>query len=128
MIKDYSVFFIKLLLITAAVMGIHYYIYSIFFEDLTLYFPIWTIYAFNAVMVAGVYAFISYRVSKGSKNAFNLFLALTVVKMILVLIFLLPVFAGKTANVMPEVSNFFVAYFVLLTFEVLSLNIFFKNM
>ncbi len=128
MIKAYGIFLVKLILLTAVLTGIHYYIYSIFFETLSLYFPIWTIYAFNAVMVAGVYAFISYKVAQGSKNVFNLFLGLTVVKMVLVLIFMLPIFAGKTANVMPEVSNFFIAYFLLLTFEVLSLNNFFKNM
>lgn len=128
MIKAFAVFFVKLLLFTAAIMGIHYYIYANFFSDINLHFPLWSVYGFNAVMVAGVYAFISYRVSQGSKNAFNLFLSLTVVKMVLVLIFLLPVFAGKTENTIPEVSNFFVAYFLLLSFEVLSLNNFFKKL
>lgn len=123
-----GVFLIKLIAFTAAVMGIHYYIVLTLFEDLQLYFPIWSIYLFNAVMVACVYSFIAYRASQGSKNVFNLFLSLTVVKMVLIIIFLLPVFMGKTDNVMPDTTNFFLAYFVLLGFEVLSLNYFFKKL
>lgn len=126
--RQIGLFLIKLLTFTAAVMGIHYYIVLTLFEDLTLYFPIWSIYLFNMVMVACVYAFIAYRVAKGSKNAFNLFMSLTVVKMVLIIIFLLPVFMGKTENVMPDTTNFFLAYFILLGFEVLSLNNFFKKL
>ena len=112
MVRQISIFLVKLIAFTAAVMGVHYYIVLTLFEDLTLYFPIWSIYLFNAVMVACVYSFISYRASKGSKNVFNLFLSLTVIKMVLIIIFLLPVFMGKTENVMPDTTNFFLAYSV----------------
>lgn len=126
--QQIGIFLLKLIAYTAVVMGIHYYISETVFEDVEYYFPIWTVYLFNAVMVACVYAFIAYRVSQGSKNVMNLFLSLTVVKMVLIIIFLLPVFMGKTDNPMPDTVNFFLAYFVMLGFEVYSLNNFFKKL
>lgn len=126
--QQIGIFILKLIVFAAAVMGIHYYIVNTVIEDLTMYFPIWVIYVFNAIMVACVYSLIAYKVSKGGKNVFALFLQLTGVKMILIIIFLLPVFTGKVDNVMPDTLNFFMAYFVLLGFEVLSLNNFFKKL
>ena len=45
-----------------------------------------------------------------------IFLVLTLVKMVLSLVFLLPLFVEKLDNVVPEVINFFISYFIFLIF------------
>jgi hypothetical protein len=42
----------------------------------------------------------------------------TLAKMILALVFLLPVLIGETENAKTEVLNFFIPYFIYLAFEV----------
>ncbi len=120
-------FAVKLLVYSGILFGIHYYIFATFFQDLELYFPLWTIYLFNFVLVLGVFGIIAYLVNKGSQKGYQLFLILTVVKMVLAIVFLLPVIGGKSANSVIDVSNFFIPYFLFLGFEIFSLNNFFKN-
>ena len=125
--KDFQGFVLKLIGFAALLLGVHYYIFHIFFSELDLYFPLWSIYAFNAFMVFAVYSIINYKVSNGSDKILSLFLSLTMVKMVLAIIFLLPIFAGKSQHVVTEVLNFFIPYFLFLLFEILLLDKFFKN-
>lgn len=127
MSKDYRNFLISLIGFTALLLGVHYYIFFNFFNEYLLYFPLWSIYLFNAVLVFIVYTLINYKVSGGDTKVYQLFLTLTVIKMILAVIFLLPIFLGKSENPKVEVFNFFIPYFLLLIFEIISLNKFFKN-
>jgi hypothetical protein len=127
MLKDIRNFFIGLLGFTAVLAATHYYIISLFFSETTLYFPIWTIYLFNFTLVGIVYAIIRIKNNKGKLNAFSLFLLLTLVKMVLAVIFLLPLFSGRSNDSTLEVFNFFIPYFFFLTFEIISLNNFLKN-
>lgn len=119
-------FTLGLLLFSGILAGIHYYIFYNFFTEIELYLPIWGIYLFNAVMVFLVYAIINYKVSQGSDKAYRLFLSASIVKMLLALIFLLPVFLGNTAHPKVEVVNFFIPYFLFLVYEIMGLNKFFK--
>jgi hypothetical protein len=126
MIKEAFSFIIKLLLYTLFLFAIHYYILSQFFDG-KLHFPIWTIYTFNAVLVLLVYLFITYKNKQGSKKMYQLFLTLTVIKMFLAIIFLLPLFLGKSEHAQLEVINFFIPYFLFLGFEIFSLNKFLQK-
>ena len=119
-------FTLKLLGISVLLYAVHYYIFFNFFSEANLYLPLWSIYAFNAVLVFAVFSFISYKVSKGSEKALSLFLTLTLVKMVLAIVFLLPLFTGKSEFIKTEVINFFLPYFVFLAFEIYHLNKFFK--
>lgn len=120
-------FILKLFAFSALLAGIHYYIFYIFFSEILLYLPLWVIYLFNAALVLIVYVVISYQVSKGNENSYRLFLLLTLAKMALAIVFLLPLFAGKSSNAVIEVINFFIPYFLFLAFEIFSLNKFFTN-
>lgn len=126
--KDSLSFLIKLLLFSTILCGVHYYMVYNFLAESVLYFPLWTIYLFNAVMVFVVYFIVSYKVSNGSDKAFQIFLGLTSVKMLLAIIFLLPVFMGKAENKTLEAFNFFIPYFFFLGFEIFALNKFFQNL
>ena len=126
MIKEAASFIIKLFIFTLFLFGIHFYILSQFFEG-TLYFPIWTIYTFNAVLVFLVFIIITYKSKQGSKKMYQLFLGLTILKMFLAIVFLLPLFLGKSNHAQLEVVNFFIPYFVFLGFTIFSLNNFLQK-
>ena len=125
--KDGLNFIIKLLALTALLCGVHYYIFLNFFSEIELYLPIWSIYAFNGVLVLLVFLFINHKVSNGSKNVLNIFLVLTTVKMLLAIVFLLPLFLGKAENSKIEAFNFFIPYFFYLAFEIASISDFLKK-
>lgn len=126
MTKETIRFIGRLIVFTAILFAIHYYILSQLFEG-KLYFPIWTIYAFNAVLVFVVYSVLRFKASQGSKKLYQLFLGLTIIKMILAIIFLLPLFFGKSEHSQLEVINFFMPYFLFLGFEIFGLNKFLQK-
>ena len=125
--KETQGFILKLIALTGLLCAVHYYIFLTFFSEMDLYFPIWSIYAFNCVLVLIVYGIINYNVSKGSEKAYQLFLILTMIKMALIIVFLLPLFTGKSEHKQTEVINFFVPYFFFLAFEIFSLNKFLQK-
>lgn len=124
--KETSSFIIQLLLFTALLFGVHYYILSQFFEG-ELYFPIWTIYMFNSVLVFVVFSVLRFKSKQGSKKMYELFLGLTMLKMGLAIVFLLPLFFDKSDHSQLEVINFFIPYFLFLAFEIFSLNKFLQK-
>lgn len=124
--KETSSFIIQLLFFAALLFGVHYYILSQFFEG-ELYFPIWTIYMFNAVLVFVVFSVLRFKSKQGSKKMYELFLGLTMLKMGLAIVFLLPLFFGKSNHSQLEVINFFIPYFLFLAFEIFSLNKFLQK-
>lgn len=125
--KELNTFILQLLALSVILIGIHYYIFHVFFSEVNLYLPIWSIYLFNIVLVVAVFGIIFYQVSKGSQKSYTIFLVSTLIKMTLAIVFLLPLFAGKSENAVTEVINFFIPYFLFLAFEIYSLNKFFKN-
>jgi hypothetical protein len=118
---------IKLIGFAVLLWGIHYYIFLNFFSEVSLYLPLWSIYVFNAVTVCIVYVIINYKVSRGSEKGYNMFLMLTIGKMALAVVFLLPLISGKSTVPITEAINFFIPYFVFLTYEIIALNKFLKN-
>jgi hypothetical protein len=124
--KETISFVTRLLIFAALLFGIHFYIITQFFEG-NLYFPIWSIYIFNAALVFGVFLILNYKATQGSKKMYQLFLGLTLLKMILAIVFLLPLFFGKSEHTQLEVINFFIPYFLFLTFEIFSLNKFLQK-
>ena len=126
MTKETGSFIVKLLIFTAFLFAIHFYILSQFFDGV-LHFPLWTIYAFNAVLVFLVYSILNYQYNKGSKKMYQFFLGLTMMKMVLAVIFLLPLFFGKSNDPQLEVINFFIPYFLFLGFEIFGLNKFLQK-
>lgn len=104
--------------ITIILLGIHYYIYTYFLDSIELMLPIWTVYAFHFVVVVLIYSFINYKYTSGGTEIFNLFMILTFLKMILAVVFLLPVLLSALENKAPDVLNFFIPYFIYLGLEV----------
>jgi hypothetical protein len=74
-----------------------------------------------------VFAIINHKVATDDSQIYNTFLILTITKMALAIVFLLPIFLGKSENSTTEVINFFVAYFLFLGFEIKMLDKFLKD-
>ncbi len=124
--KEISSFLIRLISFSVFLFLIHTYIIYQFFNG-QLYFPIWTIYIFNAVLVCIVYFILNYKVKQKSESILNFFLGLTLLKMGLAIVFLLPLFFGKSDHSQLEILNFFIPYFLFLAFEIFSLNKFLQK-
>ena len=120
--------FIGLLaILSLLLLGIHYYIFYYFAGATETMLPIWTVYSFHFVVVLLVYSLINYRHSAGKTEVFNTFMLLTFVKMILALVFLLPVLLSELQNKTPDVLNFFIPYFIYLGLEVWTVTNFLKE-
>lgn len=120
-------FLLKLILFTLLLFGIHFYILFHFAPQLVLTLPLYTIYAFHFITVIIVYTLVNYKISNGTKEIFNLFMGCTLLKMILAIVFLLPLFLKPTENKIVEAVNFFIPYFLFLSFEIVSIISFLKK-
>lgn len=108
--------------------AVHWYIIYQFFMDVPFYFSLPTIYIFNALMVIIVLSIVILKVSSGYKKGYKLFMILTLVKMLLAIVFLLPLFFGKALNPKADVINFFIPYFFFLAYEIWTLNVFYQKL
>lgn len=126
MSKDTKRFVLRLLIFAFILFGIHTYIINQLFYGI-LYFPLYTIYLFNTVVVLMVFIVLNYKKTRGSDKMYQLFLGLTMLKMLLAIVFLLPLFFGKSDHAQLEVINFFIPYFLFLAFEIFSLNKFLQK-
>ncbi|WP_296342693.1 hypothetical protein [Winogradskyella sp.] len=120
-------FLFQLIAVTAVLLGLHMYLLSYFAEKIDFFFPVWHIYVFHFLVTALFYTIINYRFSSGKTNVFNLFMGLTFLKMILAILFLLPLLLSEFENKQPDVFNFFIPYFMYLFFEVYSLTKFLQK-
>ena len=117
---------LKLLGYSIALFGVHYYILSQFsFGELAL--PLWVIYTFNGVMVFIVFSVLKHYSKEKGNDMLKIFLILTIVKMALAIVLLLPLFLKKSDHAQLEIFNFFIPYFLFLTFEIFSLNQFLQK-
>lgn len=120
--KDIRSFLIRLLIFTGILSATHFSIFHLFISDISLYIPLVAIYIFNTLLVLVIYWIVRYKVRRGSKKGYSIFLSLTILKMALAVVFLWPLFTGKSDYPRIEVINFFIPYFLYLAFEVLALN------
>lgn len=120
-------FLIQNVVVTLILLGIHSYLLSHFAQNTQFIIPLWQIYVFHFVVTTLLYTVINYKYSKGKKEIFNTFMGFTLLKMILAIVFLLPVFLSETENKQPDVFNFFIPYFLYLFFEVYSLTSFLQK-
>ena len=126
MIKDIGAYVVKLLGFSILLFFVHYYILAQFFTG-ELYLPLWSIYCFNAVLVLIVYLILRYYSQEQPANVLKYFLLLTMLKMVLAIVFLLPIFLKKSAHSQLEIFNFFIPYFLYLIFEIMGLTKFLQK-
>jgi len=125
--KRQITFLLQLLVVSILIFAIHSYLLHYFADDINFFFPVWQIYAFHFIITLIFYTIINYRFSSGKKDIFNLFMVMTFLKMILAILFLLPLLLSDFENKQPDVFNFFIPYFLFLSFEVFALTRFLQK-
>jgi len=125
--KRQIAFVVQLIAVTLLLFAIHQYLLSYFTDLKAFFFPVWHIYAFHFLVTLAFYSFINYRFSKGKTNIFNAFMVLTFLKMLLAILFLLPLLLSDFENKQPDVFNFFIPYFLFLFFEVYAITRFLQK-
>ncbi len=122
--KRQTSFIIQLIVASVLLFGIHSYLLHYFASDTSFFFPVWQIYVFHIIVTFLLFTVINYKYSKGSTQIFNTFMVSTFLKMILAILFLLPLLLSDFENKQPDVFNFFIPYFLFLFFEVYTLTAF----
>jgi len=120
-------FLLQVVLLSLILFGVHSYLLFHFGKDLSLFFPIWQIYVFHFAITTLLYTAINYRYSIGKTEIFNLFMLATLLKMILAILFLLPLLLSDFESKKPDVINFFIPYFIYLAFEVIAITKFLQG-
>ncbi|WP_178991270.1 hypothetical protein [Winogradskyella schleiferi] len=120
-------FLIQLLILSALLFGIHSYLNYHFAKDVVLFFPLWQIYLFHIITVLIIYTLINYRDSIGKTEVFNAFILGMLLKMILTMVFLLPWILSKPEQKGFDLANFFIPYFLYLSFEVFTITKFLQK-
>lgn len=120
-------FLLQIILLSLVLFGIHSYLLSYLGSDLILFFPIWQIYSFHIIITTLLYTVINYKFSKGQLEVFNLFMGSTLLKMLLAILFLLPLLLSDLDKKQADIFNFFIPYFIYLGFEVFSITKFLKK-
>ena len=119
--KAQTEFLFQLVIFTIVLYITHWYLLHYFVSE-ALFFPVRQIYGFHGFITTILYSVINYRYCSGHKNIFNLFMGMTLLKMILAILFLLPLLTSEFANKRPDVFNFFTPYFLFLVFEIFSVT------
>jgi hypothetical protein len=105
-------------LLTAVLFFIHDTIFAATLPKVSLLLSLYKIYFFHFIVTTTIIIVVNQKNLQKGSNVFNVFMLFTLVKMLLALVFLLPVFLSdlKTRNY--DVVNFFIPYFIYLAFEV----------
>jgi len=114
----FSTFLVQIIILTIVLFFIHYTIIRLFFKDSSSLFDITKIYLFLLVTVTAFVYLLVGRSKKKEGKILQSFLILSIIKMLLVIVFLLPLFIEKTDNIRASVANFFIPYFLYLIFEI----------
>lgn len=120
-------FLLQIVILSVVLFGIHSYLLSHFGTKLKLFFPIWQIYAFHLVVTTLFYTIINYRFSKGQTDIFILFMGCTLSKMLLAIVFLLPLIVSDMEKKQADIFNFFIPYFIYLSLEVYAITKFLQK-
>ena len=113
-------FIVQLIFISLVLFGVHSYLAHYFLHTTALFFPLWHIYLFHFFVTIILFSVLNYKYKSGQKNIFNFFMGLTLLKMILAVLFLLPLLVSDFEYKQADVFNFFVPYFLFLSFEIFS--------
>jgi hypothetical protein len=125
--KRQIAFSLQLVGLSVILFAIHSYLLFYLAKEIIFFFPLWHIYTFHFLITLIVYTIINYRFSSGKKDIFNLFMVMTFFKMVLAILFLLPLILSDFENKQPDVFNFFIPYFLYLFFEVFALTRFLQK-
>lgn len=116
--NPYRSFVWVLLLFSGILLGVHSFVLKYFFPKIAFFYPLWALYAFHTTIVFIIYTSLYIQHLRGKKKIFQTFIKLTFLKMLLAIIFLLPLILSNHPHKQPDVLNFFASYFLFLGVEI----------
>ncbi|MEE9349909.1 MAG: hypothetical protein V3U80_07680 [Flavobacteriaceae bacterium] len=119
---------INTLIFTLALFGLHKYVQHFFFSDVKLFHPIYSIYFFLFLSLVALFYFIIKAALKKPDTIFTTFAIGSLVKSAIAILFFLPLLKIKTDNLNHTVFNFFIPYFLFLSFEIYQIIKLFKTL
>jgi len=97
--------------------AIHYLIINKLLNEYFFYYPAYTIYLFLIVVTSIIIvAILAIHNNYKDKTGFA-FLSFSILKMLLAVIFLIPLITSDLINKVPDILSFFIPYFLFLTLE-----------
>lgn len=117
MLKQF-LFFSKILITLSLVLYIvHFIIVNKLLNEYSYFYPIYTIYLFLIVVTSLiVVTILVIHKNYNDKTGFA-FLAFSILKMLLAVVFLIPLITSDLTNKIPDILSFFIPYFIFLTLE-----------
>ncbi|PRZ26278.1 hypothetical protein BC624_102243 [Flavobacterium granuli] len=110
--------FLKLIIPFSIVLfSLQYYSTTAFFQNTIFFYSTWSIYVFHLVLTLLSYVFLIF-VNKTfpDKTGFA-FMGISLIKMMAAIVFLIPLLQSDLKSKIPDVSAFFIPYFLYLFFE-----------
>ena len=96
---------------------VQYFSISVFFENTSFFYSTWSIYVFHLALTLISYGFLLF-VNKtfADKTGFA-FMGFSLLKMLAAIVFLIPLLQSDVVSKIPDVSAFFIPYFLFLFTE-----------
>lgn len=103
--------------ITLILYFVQYFSISVFFENTSFFYSTWSIYVFHLALTLISYGFLLF-VNKtfADKTGFA-FMGFSLLKMLAAIVFLIPLLQSDVVSKIPDVSAFFIPYFLFLFTE-----------
>ncbi len=95
-----------------------YTIYS-FFQNITFFYSTWSIYLFHLLITLVSYGFLLFVNRTFADKTGFAFMGFSLFKMMAAIVFLIPLIQSDLESQIPDVSAFFITYFLYLFFETL---------
>lgn len=111
-------FCLLLAVVALILLGLHNLLILRIFPKTTLFYPLWAIYTFHTTIVFIIYTSLYIQHLRGKKKIFQTFIKLTFLKMLLAIVFLLPLILSNLPHKQPDALNFFAPYFLFLSVEI----------
>lgn len=112
--------FLKLIIpFTLVLFFIQYYTVESFFKNSIFFYSIWSIYVFHLVITLCSYSFLIFVNKTFPEKTGFAFMGFSLIKMMAAIVFLIPLLQSDLKSQVPDVSAFFIPYFLFLFFETL---------
>lgn len=96
---------------------IQFFIMNSLSERIVFFYPVWSIYLFNVITTILIYIVLIYINKNFSTYTGFTFLGLSFFKMMVAIVFLIPLIKSDIANPIIDLASFFIPYFLFLVFE-----------
>ena len=112
--------FLKLIIPFSIVLFfIQKYTIDSFFQNITFFYSTWSIYLFHLVITLISYGFLLFVNRTFADKTGFAFMGFSLFKMMAAIVFLIPLIQSDLESQIPDVSAFFISYFLYLFFETL---------